>query len=115
MSGSRPWAAVKPPGPALKVCVSSITSSVPVDRVSSRNVSWNPGSGRTMPMLVRAGSVSTQATSPSPSARSSAAGSLNSTTRVVVAGSTGGPTFPSRGPALPSGRSVMNASSTVPW
>ena len=45
-----------------------------------------------MPMLVSAGSASTQATSPWASSRSSAATSLNSTTRVVSAAGTDGPT-----------------------
>ena len=48
-------------------------------------------------MLVSAGSVSTQATSPWASSASSAARSLNSTTRVVSAIGTGGPTLPTRG------------------
>ena len=37
MSGSRPQACVQPPGPAEKVCVSSMISSVPCLRVSSRS------------------------------------------------------------------------------
>ena len=37
MSGSRAWAAVYPPGPAQMVCVSSITSRVPVRRVIPRS------------------------------------------------------------------------------
>ena len=44
-SGSRPHAAVQPPGPTQIVWVSSITSSVPVRRVISRSASWKPGSG----------------------------------------------------------------------
>jgi hypothetical protein len=105
---------VQPPGPALKVCVSSMISSVPDRRVSSRRASWNPGSGRTMPMFVRAGSARTQATSPGANARSSAPASFHWTTFVVSAGSTGGPTFPflatTRSPS-----SVAKVSSTVPW
>ena len=45
-------------------------------------------------MFVSAGSASTQATSPGASAASSASRSLSSTTFVVSAGSTGGPTLP---------------------
>ena len=47
-------------------------------------------------MFVSAGSVRTSATSPVASSRSSASTSLNSTTRVVTAGSTGGPRLPLR-------------------
>ena len=65
-------------------------------------------------MLVSAGSVSTAATSPWASSRSSASVSLNSTTRVVTAGSTGGPTLPSRDRG-PSGVETTNVSSTAPW
>ena len=65
-------------------------------------------------MLVSAGSTSTQATSPWASSRSSASRSLISTTRVVSAGSTGGPTLPSRGTTRPS-TSVVTVSSTLPW
>ena len=66
-------------------------------------------------MFVSAGSASTQATSPGASAASSASTSFSSTTFVVSAGSTGGPTLPGRTPTEPSGRSVANVSSTVPW
>ena len=45
-------------------------------------------------MFVSAGSASTQATSPGASAAASASRSLSSTTFVVSAGSTGGPTLP---------------------
>ena len=61
-SGDSPHAAVQPPGPALMVCVSSMMSSVPVPSHAARRPSWKPGSGRTMPMLVSAGSASTHAT-----------------------------------------------------
>ena len=71
-SGRSPHAAVQPPGPALIVCVSSMISSVPVRSHAARSASWKPGSGRTMPMLVSAGSASTQATCPSASRRSTA-------------------------------------------
>ena len=74
----------------------------------------SPGSGWTMPMFVSAGSVSTSATSPCASSRSSAGTSLNSTTRVVSARSTGGPRLPLRARTTPSS-SVANVSSTVPW
>jgi len=114
-SGSRPQARVQPPGPAEMVWVSSMTSSVPCLRVSARSAAWKPGSGRTMPMLVMAGSASTQATSPVASSLSRASRSLNSTTRVVTAGFTGGPMLPGRGPTRPSGPSVAKVSSTVPW
>src|SRR5713101_10042000 len=50
-----------------------------------------------MPMLVRAGSIRTVATSPAASSRSSVARSLNSATRVVCRGSTGAPTLPAQG------------------
>ena len=61
------------------VCVSSISSSVPVSRVSRRSASWKPGSGSTMQQLVSTGSVMTQATSPGRQRLSSAGMSLNST------------------------------------
>ncbi len=64
-------------------------------------------------MLVIAGSHRTQATSPSASSRSSAGRSLNSTTRVVSAGSTAGPMLPGRATTRPPSR-VAKASSTVP-
>ena len=83
MSGSRPHARVQPPGPALKVCVSSINSSEPAALVRARRPSWKPSSGSTMPMFVSAGSVSTTATSPWASSRSSWSRSLNSATRLV--------------------------------
>ena len=51
---------------------------------------------------------------PAPGRASRAGTSLNSTTRVVIAGSTGGPRLPDRAAARPS-RSVMKLSSTVPW
>ena len=66
-------------------------------------------------MFVIAGSASTQATSPSASAASSAPRSLNSIARVVSAGSTGGPTLPSRAWVRPSSPATANASSTEPW
>ena len=113
-SGSRPYAAVYPPGPAQIVWVSSISSNVPVSRVSRRSSSWNPGSGSTMPMLVSAGSASTQATSPPASAAASASTSLNGTTTVVADGSTGGPSDPWRGTTRPASSTTI-VSSTVPW
>ena len=65
-SGSSPQAAVQPPGPAQSVCVSSMTSSTSWRRVISRTAGrGSPSSGSTMPMLVSAGSISRQATSPS--------------------------------------------------
>ena len=65
-------------------------------------------------MFVSAGSASTQATSPWASSRSSASGSFHSTTRVVSASGTGGPTLPSRETTRPSSRPT-NVSSTEPW
>ncbi len=100
---------MQPPGPALNVCVSSMIRSVPWLVQSSRTASRKPGSGSTMPMFVSAGSISRQATSPCASAASTDPISLNSATRVVWAGSTIGPTLPSREPS-----SVTNASSTEP-
>ena len=106
---------MQPPGPAENVCVSSMISSVPASRVSSRIPAWKPSSGWMIPMLVIAGSASTQATSPSESAARSASRSLNSIARVVSAGSTGGPTLPSRAWVTPSASPIANASSTEPW
>ena len=70
---------MQPPGPAESVWVSSISSSVPVRSHSSRSPSRKPGSGRTMPMLVRAGSVMTTATCSSARAASTDARSFHST------------------------------------
>ena len=113
-SGRSPQRRVAPPGPAEKVWVSSTTSSVPVASHAARTPSKNPGSGRTIPMLVSAGSVSTQATSRAPSAASSAARSLNSTATDVVAGSTAGPALPGRESVRPPWATTI-VSSTVPW
>ena len=66
-------------------------------------------------MFVSAGSMSTTAMSPAASAASSAGTSLNGTTAVVSARSTGGPMLPRRDTTEPSGPSVAYASSTVPW
>jgi hypothetical protein len=90
-------------------------SSVPARVQPSRTASRKPSCGSTIPMLVRAGSISTHATSPLPSAASTESMSLNSATRVVVAGSTAGPTLPARERTRPSSPSVTNASSTEPW
>ena len=88
------------------VWVSSMISSVPLSRVKRRRASWYPGSGRTIPMLVSAGSASTAATSPGASAASSASTSLKGTIRVVVAGSAPGRWHPLAGRCdLPSRRS----------
>ena len=113
MSGCRPHAAVHPPGPADRVWVSSIIRRVPVRSHSSRRPVWNPSMGATIPMLVRAGSVSTAAISPVASARSTAARSLNSTATVVDAGSTAGATLPGRDRVVPSGPVTTKASSTL--
>ena len=56
-SGSRPSAREYPPGPDEIVCVSSMTSKVPVFRVKSRSAAWNPSEGRIMPKLVITGSA----------------------------------------------------------
>ena len=114
-SGRRPRARVQPPTPALIVCVSSLTSSVPVSSQSSRTFSRKPACGGTMPMLVIHGSMSTQATSRGASAAPSASTSLNSTTLVVCVGSTCGPTLPGLAIGSPSGPTTMIVSSTVPW
>ena len=106
---------VAPPQPAENVWVSSIMSRVPAAVHSSRSRSWKPGSGSTMPMLVSAGSVSTAATSPWASARSTASRSFQATTRVVSASGTGGPTLPGRLSVSPSGPGTANVSSTDPW
>jgi hypothetical protein len=66
-----------------------------------------------MPMLVMAGSISTAATSPWASSRSSAAKSLNSATRVVSVTSTGAPVLPGRLRGPPE-VAMMNDSSTLP-
>jgi hypothetical protein len=68
-----------------------------------------------MPMLVRAGSISTAATSPCASWRSSPARSLNSATRLVIVTSTGSPTLPGRETPSPSGPTTISDSSTLPW
>ena len=65
-------------------------------------------------MFVIAGSASTAAISPPASALRRPARSLNSTATVVAAGSTGGPTFPSRLTVLPAAL-IAKASSTEPW
>jgi len=113
-SGSSPYLPVYPPGPAQIVWVSSITRYVPCFPVSSRSASWNPASGRTIPMFVSAGSVSTAATSPWASSRSSPSTSFHSVTLVVTTGSTGGPRFSGRDLGRPSS-STTKLSSTVPW
>ena len=89
MSGWSPQARVAPPAPAENVCVSSIISSAPYLVASSRRPSMKPGSGSTMPMLVRAGSVRIAATSPWDSASSTAARSFQVTALVVRSRSTG--------------------------
>jgi hypothetical protein len=105
---------VQPPGPALSVWVSSITSSAPARVQASRTPVRKPSSGSTIPMLVSAGSIRRQATSPSANAASTDGRSLNSATLVVRVGSTIGPTFPSRECGTPAS-SVTKLSSTVPW
>ena len=68
-----------------------------------------------MPILVKAGSVISTATSRADSARSTEAMSLNSITLVVVATSTAGPTLPARAMVDPSGPLITKVSSTDPW
>ena len=72
-------------------------------RVSSRSASWKPGSGRTIPMFVSAGSASTQATSPCASAALERVEVVELDDRVVAAGSTGGPMLPARATTCPVG------------
>ena len=62
-SGSRPSAAVIRPGRRSACGSRRSRAACRCARVSSRSASWKPGSGRTMPMLVSAGSARTQATS----------------------------------------------------
>ena len=66
-------------------------------------------------MFVSAGSIRRQATSPCSSTDSTEPRSLNSATRVVSVGSTGGPTSPSRARASALLVERTNASSTEPW
>ena len=68
-----------------------------------------------MPTLVIAGSIKIAATSPCAKAASMPAKSLNSTTRVVTAKSTGAPKFPSRFIVFPASSKVAKVSSTLPW
>jgi len=68
-----------------------------------------------MPMLVRAGSVISTATSPGASAASTDARSFHSRARVVTTGDTEGATFPGRLTVEPSTARTTNVSSTVPW
>ena len=104
------------PGPQQIVCVSSITSSVPVRRVSSRAApSWKPCSGWTIPMFVSAGSASTHATSPGASAASSASTSFHSTTSSSSRRVDRRAEVAPRASARPPSSSVANVSSTVPW
>ncbi|MNE58494.1 hypothetical protein D3C80_1535280 [compost metagenome] len=81
-SGSRFHSLVQPPMSVEMVWVSSMISRLPYLRVSSRHFCMKPGSGRTMPMLVIAGSQSRAQTSPWASAASSASTSLNGMERL---------------------------------
>lgn len=87
---------------ALSVSADCICT-MPYLRAISLSLSWYPGSGWMMPILVITGSISTAATSLSARAASRAAKSLNSTTFLVVAGGTGGPMLPARAVTRPSG------------
>ncbi|MNM75161.1 hypothetical protein D3C81_869370 [compost metagenome] len=113
-SGSSCQARVQPPGPVDSVWVSSTISRLPACRVSSRSRAMKPGCGSTMPMLVSAGSQSTAATSPGASAASSAARSLNGTTRLCWVRLRAWPISPGRCTVWPSRRRTR-VSSTVPW
>ena len=83
-SGSRPHAAVSPPGPNdLGVGLVDGEQRARSRGSGARSSAWKPSSGSRRPMLlVIAGSVSTIATSRRSSARASAAGSLNGTRTV---------------------------------
>ena len=81
-SGSRFHSWVQPPMPVEMVWVSSMISSEPYFLVSSRHFCIKPGSGRTMPMLVIAGSHISAATSPLARAASRASTSLNGIERL---------------------------------
>lgn len=82
--------------------VSSLISKVPVFVAYSRTNYRNPGSGRTIPMFVMAGSIKIAATSLYDSYLFRPSKSLNSTTLVVSVGSTAGATNPGLGLGLPS-------------
>ena len=81
-SGSRFHRRVQPPMSVEMVWVSSMISRLPYFRVSSRHVCMKPGSGRTMPMLVMAGSQSRAQTSPWARAASRASTSLKGMARL---------------------------------
>ena len=85
MSGSKPKVPVQPPGPVERVCVSSISKRVPCARVKRRTSSRKSGAGATMPQLVKAGSIITQAMSPGTNAAASASASLKGTQVVTAA------------------------------
>ena len=103
-----------PPIPAEKVCVSSINNKDPYFVANSLKPSKNPGSGRTIPIFVKAGSVIITATSPFAKAFSTLSKSLNSATLVVSLIFPGAPTFPGRKVVSPFGPLTTNVSSTVP-
>ena len=98
-----PPRAVMPPGPAENVCVSSIIRSAPylVAALAQRGQEARLRQHDADVRQRRLGEDA--ATSPWASARSTEARSLNSATRVVTVGSTGGPTLPGRLTAAPSG------------
>ncbi len=74
---------------------------VPVFSVSYLTNSKNPGSGKTIPMFVMAGSIKTAATSLKDNYLFSPSKSLNSTTLVVWVGLTAGATNPGRSAIFP--------------
>ena len=112
MSGVKPQARVQPPYAAVCVCVSSSTSSAPCSRVSRRTSSWKPGTGRTTPTFVSAGSVITAATASRASTRASASASLKGTIRVSAAARGFRPRLPGCAPLSSPSTSV---SSRCPW
>lgn len=77
-------------------------SKVPAFVVYYLTNSRKPGSGRTIPMFVIAGSIRTAATSLYDNYLFRPSKSLNSTTLVVRVGSTAGATNPGLGLGLPS-------------
>ena len=113
-SGFKPSAPVIPPGPTEIVWVSSIIRKALYFLANSCTPTKYPSSGNTIPIFVIAGSIKMAATSPCASAFSIATKSLNSTTLVVSAKSTGAPIFPSRLTVNPASSSVAKVSSTDP-
>ena len=105
------------PGRRESVCVSSMISSAPVLAWPARAApSRKPGSGRTMPMLVSAGSVRMAATSPWASSRSTGLEVVAlDDARVVRSRSTGGRRCPGAAGPCRRRRAAAKVSSTEPW